>query len=538
MTLNTNELLGYRLGEYQLERVLGSGGTGFVYLANRIDHQDEQVAIKILMSPTSDMREQGEFRRRFRREAKILTTLRHDHIVPVLGVGEDEPHQFAYLVLSYIGGGTLADRLEEGPLPLAQVLAYITQLADALDYVHDHHIIHRDLTPSNVLLDEHDQVYLADFGIAKLLEPDATTITSTNQVLGTPGYMAPEQITGQTTSAATDVYGLGILAYQMVTSQLPFAASSLVTTLLQIVSEPPASPRELRAELPQPAAEAILRAIAKAPEQRFASTSAFARALERGMQNKPMTPSPQTILGQMQASESELRQPDTAPVAWVAPNQRHRRPWWGVVAACGLLLAVLMGLAGIRVLSQFGQLHAMTGPSVSSQPTMLGTDTPTVSPTSTWTPVPTRVPKPTATPFPPKNALVSNITIVTMSYNAALTPTGCVFDKVVDPILTNRGAQLLNWSATYVPPSTGATTTVSFAPSSGTLAPNQSVTVILTGGVVPWGSSVFASYRWKDGQVTESMVCPPNPVPSPTALAPKDMHLLFAERHSLGSDLV
>jgi serine/threonine protein kinase len=559
MALHANELLGYHLGEYQLERILGSGGTGIVFLATRVIDPDEQAAIKVFMPPTLNEREQDEFRQRFQREIEILSTLRHDHIVPVLGVGVDEPHQFTYIIMPYISGGTLAERLENGPLPFAQMMGYITQLADALEYAHEHHIIHRDLKPANVLLDEHDQVYLADFGIAKLLIQDARTITNANQVIGTPGYMAPEQVTGQMASAATDIYGLGILAYQMLTNRLPFEASSLVTTLLQIVSEPPASPREFRADLPQPAAEVILRAIAKMPEQRFDSATAFARALERGLQNKPMTPSPQTILGYMQASEGDLRQPDASPATWILPNQQRRRSLWGVMAACGLILVILVGIAGIRVLPRFGQLSALRETPVPSQPAVMVTGTvqntpgasttplPTTSPTSnnsatgtpssggpsaggnpSTTPHPTAIPTPTATPFPPQKAIVSNLITVTMAYNVSVSPAGCFFDSTVDPILTNRGAQTLNWSATYVPSQGAPNTTVSFAPSSGTLAPNQSVAVILSGGIVPWNASMFASYSWNAGQVTETMVCPPNPLSGPVGLAPGNTRMHFS----------
>jgi serine/threonine protein kinase len=523
MSLNADELIGYRLGDYQLERVLGSGGAGIVYLASRLDQPDDQVAIKVLMPPTLNTREQDEFRRRFLREAEILTSLRHDHIVPVLSVGEDQPHRFVYMVMSYIGAGTLADRLDQGTLPLSQMMSYVAQLADALDYAHEHHIIHRDLKPANVLLDEHDQVYLADFGIAKLLDQDATTITNVNQAIGTPGYMAPEQIAGQMASAATDVYGLGILAYQMVAGRLPFATASLATTVLQIVSEQPASPREFRAELPQPAAEVILRAIAKTPEQRFASASAFARALDRGLQNKPMTPSPQTILGYMPVAEGESSQSDAAPAAWISPERRRRRPVWVALAAGVLVLAVLVGIAGTRVFPHFGTLHSLGGST--PQPVLIatqnavptGTSVPNATHTpSISTPASTHVPNgtvpptlPTATRTPPAGTsgkLTSNITSpVTMHYDTK-NLTHCYFDSLEDPTLKNIGTQTLTWSPSYTI-SSGANVTLSFSPASGTLAPNQSVPVTLT-GTASFGATITVTYSWSSGKVIETINCP------------------------------
>src|SRR5579884_4114840 len=228
MPFNANTLIGQTIGGYHLDRVLGTGGAGIVYLAHVPDQPDQQVAIKLLVPPGQMTEsEQEEFRRRFLREAATLTRLRHPHILAVQTVDEDEANGLVYMVMDYLPGGTLADRLNQGPLPLPQVCDYVTQLADALDYAHGLHVVHRDLKPANVLLDEQGQVYLADFGIAKLLDVNATTITNVNQAIGTPGYMAPEQITNEPVSPATDVYGLGVLTYQMVTGRIPFDSPSL-----------------------------------------------------------------------------------------------------------------------------------------------------------------------------------------------------------------------------------------------------------------------------------------------------------------------
>ncbi len=216
------------------------------------------------------------------------------------------------------------------------------QLADALDYAHEHKVIHRDLKPANVLIGEHDHIYLADFGSAKVLSTGAVSMTNVNQIVGTPAYMAPEQIADQPVGPATDVYGLGVLAYQMITGKLPFDAPSLLGTLRQIALEEPASPREARPELPLPAAEVILRALAKTPEQRFPSARVFAAALERGLQNRHMTPSPQSILAQFPVDGIQFAHPDAAPAQWV-PGEQPRRPSRRVMIliASALLLALV-----------------------------------------------------------------------------------------------------------------------------------------------------------------------------------------------------
>lgn len=286
-------LVGRVIGGYRLNRLLGSGGTGAVFLGEREDSlpagdaPPEQAAIKVLIPPMQlSANDQAEFRTRFRREAEALQQLRHPHILSVRALGEDEATGLPYMVLPYLDGGTLATRLAAGALALTEASQYFAQLADALDYAHGQMVVHRDIKPANILLDRQGQVYLADFGLVKLFDGTRTTLTTTGQVMGTPEYMAPEQARGDQVGPAADIYSAGIVLYQMVTGRLPFQAKSLTDMLLQIVQSAPPPPRQFRPDLPEPAEAAILRALAKSPAARLSSAGTLSRAFALGLQGQ------------------------------------------------------------------------------------------------------------------------------------------------------------------------------------------------------------------------------------------------------------
>ena len=294
-------LLGRLVDGYQLVDVLGAGGMSIVYRGEQsggIAGEHTPVAIKVMqLLPVSQPASRARFLARFRREVQVAMSLCHPHIVPMLGSGAIDGQP--YVVFPLLAGGTLAARLAQRhePLSLEEAGRYARQVADALDYAHAHGVVHRDVKLSNVLLDDHGNAYLADFGIARLFEggvealeqpdgTDVTTLTTTGEIIGTPSYMAPEQFQGQTVGPAADVYALGVVLYQLVTGRLPFTGETAVAVGLHHLHDAPLSPRILRPDLPVPGAAAILRALAKMPEQRFVSAGELAYAFASGLQGR------------------------------------------------------------------------------------------------------------------------------------------------------------------------------------------------------------------------------------------------------------
>lgn len=284
--------LGTTIENYRLLSVLGTGSTSVVYLGQRLDDPRALVAVKVLRYHAStEAAEQASFRMRFLREARAASKLRHEHILPVLSFGDADGVTF--MVMPVIVGGTLGTRLADGrgPLSLQEIAAYLKQLASALDAAHARGVVHRDIKPSNVLLDEHGHLYLTDFGIARLFDSGdgaltreaPATLTHTGQVLGTPYYMAPEQIRGEPVGPSADIYATGIMLYQLVTGQVPFHGDTPLAVALQHLQETPASPGLLRDDLPEPIESVIMRAIAKDPNDRFASAGALAEAFSAGL---------------------------------------------------------------------------------------------------------------------------------------------------------------------------------------------------------------------------------------------------------------
>src|SRR6266508_1096522 len=224
---------GQMLGAYRIIGQIGKGGMATVYKAYQ-SSVDRYVAVKVL---PSQLAESQEFATRFHQEARIIAKLEHPHILPVFDYGESDG--VAYFVMRYLDAGTLRDKMEaKRPLPLNEIDRIFTQLADALSYAHSFGIIHRDLKPANALIDSHGNIFLTDFGIAKLLESAAPRLTQTDAVMGTPAYISPEQAQGQPVDQRSDIYSLGIILYEMVTGSVPFVADTPLAVILKHVSDP------------------------------------------------------------------------------------------------------------------------------------------------------------------------------------------------------------------------------------------------------------------------------------------------------------
>ncbi len=272
------ERQGQMLGRYRLQRMLGRGGMGEVWLA-----ADEQirrdVAIKLL--PAVHANNQN-YLQLFEYEARAAASLEHPNILPVHDFGEqarENGELTTYLVMPYITGGTLRDRMRQQQLPVQEALNYLKQAAQAIDYAHTRQVLHRDIKPANMLLDQ-SWLLLTDFGIAKLLS-STTYHAQTNAGAGTPVYMAPEQAQGHA-EAASDQYSLVVIAYQLFTGQLPFRGETSFDILIKQINETPVSPRDINTSIPQAVADGILRGLAKKPGERYASCGEFVAVLEQG----------------------------------------------------------------------------------------------------------------------------------------------------------------------------------------------------------------------------------------------------------------
>ena len=285
----TQVSIGAMLGPYRIESLLGEGGMGQVYLA-RDTRLGRLVAIKVIRGEKT---QQPDFRIRFQREARATAALNHPHICALYDVGEQGGDTF--LVMEYVEGEALAALLKKGGVTFEDALQYGTQIASALAYAHAKHIIHRDLKPHNVMIAS-TGVKVLDFGLAKHFGPEAEGAsleaslrdeTQPGQVVGTPAYMSPEQISGQPIDPRSDIFAFGALLYEMLCGRRPFQGTTTLTTLSAVLHKTPDLPRSLRPNIPQPLEQIVMRCLEKQPEARFSSADALHRALAAQQPSKP-----------------------------------------------------------------------------------------------------------------------------------------------------------------------------------------------------------------------------------------------------------
>src|SRR3954464_11912968 len=257
-------------GRYELVELVGTGGMSSVYKAHdRL--LERNVALKILHPHYGDDEEYVE---RFRREARAVAQMSHPNIVTVIDRGEDDGQQF--IVFEYVDGENLKQHVERsGPLPARRAVELALAIADALAFAHEHGLVHRDVKPQNVLLNGDGETKVTDFGIARSLDVEHG-VTQTGTVMGTSNYLSPEQAGGHSVTPATDVYSLGIVLYELLTAEVPFPGENFVAVAMKHLNEPPPDVLERRPDVPMRLAAAIDRALAKDPEQRFASMDQFA----------------------------------------------------------------------------------------------------------------------------------------------------------------------------------------------------------------------------------------------------------------------
>ena len=278
---------GTRLGSYVVQEAIGQGAMGVVYRAYHAE-LERTGAVKVLQGLGGD----AEASARFRREAQAIARMRHPNVLNVFDFGEFEGTP--YMIVEYVPGGSLSARVKDGPLEPEAALAYLRGIGEALDYAHKHGIVHRDVKPANVLLGPEDNAILADFGLAKLME--SSSIKSlTGVTTGTPAYMAPEQVAGRMVGPAADRYSLAVMAYEMLTGELPFEAGGVLEVLYAQVHYEPRPPSMVNRKLPLRVDRVIIRGMSKDAADRYERCKDFVGALEVALKPEAVAAAEKTI---------------------------------------------------------------------------------------------------------------------------------------------------------------------------------------------------------------------------------------------------
>jgi len=273
-----NDLTGATIERYKILRELGRGGMAIVYRATDT-MLDRNVAVKIILAENAGKEKTEKLLKRFNREAKTLAGLSHPNIVKVLDYGEYE--SAPYLVMEFISGGALKSRMGK-PILYSEAAAMLAPVARALHHAHQQKIVHRDVKPENILINDSDQLMLSDFGILKLVDAEESHgLTGTGKIVGTPAYMSPEQIRGREVDGRADMYSLGIVFFEMVTGRKPYIANTPIELSLQHLHDPIPKAKQIIRDLPSEVDQIIAKAIAKNPEDRYPTMAAFAQALDK-----------------------------------------------------------------------------------------------------------------------------------------------------------------------------------------------------------------------------------------------------------------
>ncbi len=525
-------LTGKTIGKYEIIEKLGRGGMAEVYKGYQ-KNLDRYVAIKLMHS---FLISEQDFLKRFQQEARAMAALNHPNIVGVYDFDQYQEDTY-YLVMEYVDGGTLKDKLEtltknKERLPLETSIRIVREVADALAYAHRRNMIHRDIKPANIMLDKDSgRALLTDFGIVKLVGGQTMGYTATGALIGTPAYMSPEQALGQSGDERADIYSLGVLLFQMMTGQLPYEADTPLAVVMKHVNSPTPLPVTFNPEIPDALQAVIVKAMAKIPDDRYATAAELAAALrqidlaapppkkkvddhatiaatqlvspEIAEHDTPvqMPPAPQPTA----VSQPPVSQPPAQPIP--LPTQpsaasKKRFPW------------LYAGIAAVLLLVIVGGIFALNGRNTTTTPTIPAVveaaDTATPKP-ATETP-----PRETAVPGETPDVVATAVAAISLTETAKPTQTA-VPTKTAVPTQTPTPNATLDFLANctldieLVNSYAYQTQSSSFAPVGATFPMSW---ILRNSGTCPWPAGAQWAYVEGDKLGYSEPVVLENDVPS------------------------
>lgn len=523
-------LVSQRLGKYEIQSEIGRGGMAVVYRGYDPDLR-RSVAIKVL---ASQLATDPDFVQRFRFEAITAANLRHPNIVTIHDVGSQG--DIHYFVMEYLPGITLDEWLRQvGSLPLAQAVQIASQIGAALAYAHEQGIIHRDVKPANIMIDSKGHITLMDFGLVRAVE--GSSLTRTGVVVGTPEYMAPEQVLGEALDARSDIYSFGIVIYRLLTGKVPFAQSTPFAVMYAHIQQPPPPLRQLRPDLPAAMEQVLSKALAKKPEDRYQQADHLVADLQAVLAGWPLAPG--SAKGRPPAKGRSTSQPPASALPGSVPPKKRRSlaPVLMLVVAI-LIIGSIAGyqlLGGARPALPLGSQPTPTSvvaspPLIAEAPTATPSATATATPTATVTPSAT--PTETATPSPTLTATATATLTATPSpspspsFTPTITPSPTPFAIVKLDNVNIRAGPGVNYPIAEKV-STGAQLPVAFQTAKGDWAR-------LVGAKELW-ISTSADLVTISGTVAITTYVPPPPAPSqrlpaPILLSPQDGYTAIGQK--------